>query len=410
MGNESRPIHEVFISYSSKDKKWADAACGVLEKHKIRCWIAPRDITPGTEWGAAIISGMDGSKIMVLIFSTHANQSAQVRREVERAIGKGLAVLPFRIEDVSPEGAMEYALSNTHWLDGFTPPIERQFDLLARSVNALLGRHVGPVAAPAPSKPAAAARIKSPEGSRVTLGQRAKSELRLDNQLMDYREEATVEPLAQEKLSPNLPRVPRPRMRPERLPALLFLGALAVLGLGAAGYMLIIGNSPKPMVNQVPTASGPAIGVAPPRPNANQVPTASGRMIGRAPRRPEAKQGQTASTPTIEGTEKENNQVWEGNLRILTGSQIRLVLHLAKTDAGAFVATLDSPDQSAYGIKVDSVTLDDETLMFEIKKLVLRFSGKIEPGGTVAIGEAEQGPYGKFPLTLRKRARRQNLR
>jgi TIR domain len=94
MANDTQSKYDVFISYSSKDKKWADAACAVLEKHKIRCWIAPRDITPGTEWGASIISGIDGSKIMVLIFSTHASQSAQVRREVERAIAKGLIVLP----------------------------------------------------------------------------------------------------------------------------------------------------------------------------------------------------------------------------------------------------------------------------------------------------------------------------
>jgi uncharacterized protein (TIGR03067 family) len=140
MGDESQPNHEVFISYSSKDKKWADATCAVLERHRIRCWIAPRDITPGTEWGAAIIHGMDASKIMVLIFSGHANESAQVRREVERAISKGLTVLPFRVENISPAGAMEYALSNTHWLDGFTKPIERQFDLLASSVEALLAK------------------------------------------------------------------------------------------------------------------------------------------------------------------------------------------------------------------------------------------------------------------------------
>jgi uncharacterized protein (TIGR03067 family) len=161
MGNESQPNYEVFISYSSKDKKWADAACAVLEKQRVRCWVAPRDIIPGTEWGAAIISGMDASRIVVVIFSTHANQSAQVRREVERAIGKGLIVLPFRIEDVSPAGAMEYALSNTHWLDGFTPPLERQFNLLARSVKALLAKEPGdtpePEAPPvtAPARPSA---------------------------------------------------------------------------------------------------------------------------------------------------------------------------------------------------------------------------------------------------------------
>jgi uncharacterized protein (TIGR03067 family) len=83
---------------------------------------------------------MDASRMMVLIFSGHANDSAQVRREVERAISKGLPVLPFRVENVSPAGAMEYALGNTHWLDGFTKPLERQFELLAQSVLALLGK------------------------------------------------------------------------------------------------------------------------------------------------------------------------------------------------------------------------------------------------------------------------------
>jgi len=149
MGSGSKRNYEVFISYSSKDKRWADAGCAVLERDRIRCWVAPRDITPGTEWGAAIISGMDSSRMMVLIFSNHANESAQVRREVERAISKGLIVLPFRVEDVKPAGAMEFALSNTHWLDGFTPPLERRFGLLAKSVKALLANDPGEPAEPA---------------------------------------------------------------------------------------------------------------------------------------------------------------------------------------------------------------------------------------------------------------------
>jgi TIR domain len=101
-----------------------------------------RDISPGTEWGAAIISGMDASKLMVLIFSNHANESPQVRREVERAISKGLIVRPFRVEDVKPAGAMEFALSNTHWLDGFTPSLERRIGKLAKSVKNLVGNAV----------------------------------------------------------------------------------------------------------------------------------------------------------------------------------------------------------------------------------------------------------------------------
>ena len=139
MREESSRTHDVFLSYSSKDKTWADSACAVLEQHRIRCWIAPRDMTPGDEWAAGIIKGLNASRIMVLIFSDHANASKQVRKEVERAISKDLPVLAFRIQNVAPKDAMEFNLSNIHWLDAFTPPVQAQLELLAASVKKLLG-------------------------------------------------------------------------------------------------------------------------------------------------------------------------------------------------------------------------------------------------------------------------------
>lgn len=59
MRNDASRTFDVFLSHSSKDKKWADAACAVLERHRVRCWIAPRDIIPGDEWGAAVINGIN---------------------------------------------------------------------------------------------------------------------------------------------------------------------------------------------------------------------------------------------------------------------------------------------------------------------------------------------------------------
>lgn len=163
------PMHEVLISYSKKDKLWADAACAALEAHGIRCWIAPRDIMPGTEWGASIIAGIDGCKVMVVIFSASANESPQVRREVERAISKELTVVPCRVEDVRPVGAMEYALGNTHWLDVFTPPVERQMKRLAESVRALLppDRGAPKIADGRPVVPVSAGRKESRRESRI---------------------------------------------------------------------------------------------------------------------------------------------------------------------------------------------------------------------------------------------------
>src|SRR6516164_9307871 len=91
---------DAFISYSSKDKTAADAACAVLERTGVRCWIAPRDIRPGVEYGAAII--------------------------------------PVRIEDVAPTKSMEYFLGAIHWLDALTPPLEGHLHKLAETAKAIL--------------------------------------------------------------------------------------------------------------------------------------------------------------------------------------------------------------------------------------------------------------------------------
>lgn len=142
--------HDVFISYSSRDKTTADATCAVLEAAGIRCWIAPRDITPGAEWGGAIIDAIAQARAFVLIFSANANDSAQIRREVERAVHKGIPVIPLRIEDIAPTRSLEYFIGTVHWLDALTPPIEAHLRRLVDSLKALLQIHPVPPAIAAP--------------------------------------------------------------------------------------------------------------------------------------------------------------------------------------------------------------------------------------------------------------------
>src|ERR1051326_7306606 len=127
--------HDVFISYSSADKTVADAACATLEQHKIRCWMAPRDIIAGTSWSASIVKAINDSKVMILIFSANANQSQQIKREVERAVNKGIPILPFRIENVLPSADLEYFLSVPHWLDAMHPPLDKHLKALAETVR-----------------------------------------------------------------------------------------------------------------------------------------------------------------------------------------------------------------------------------------------------------------------------------
>jgi hypothetical protein len=129
--------HDVFISYSSHDKAAADAACLALEAAGIRCWIAPRDITPGAEWGEAIVEAITHCHGLVLIFSEHANNSPQIRREVERAVSKGIPIIPLRIQDIAPTRSLEFFIGTVHWLDALTPPLEAHLRHLVTSVKAL---------------------------------------------------------------------------------------------------------------------------------------------------------------------------------------------------------------------------------------------------------------------------------
>jgi len=109
--------HDVFISYAQEDKPIADAVCAKLEAHTIRCWIAPRDIPPGRNFPEAIIEGIEGGKVVVVIFSSFANKSPHVMRELTNAVNKSRIIIPFRIEDVEPSKSMEYLISVPHWLD-----------------------------------------------------------------------------------------------------------------------------------------------------------------------------------------------------------------------------------------------------------------------------------------------------
>lgn len=132
--------HEVLISYSQHDKLQADAICNRLESKGIRCWIAPRDVPVGTEYADSIVQALEASQVLLLVYSAHADQSKQVKREVERAVSAGITIMPVRIDDVKMSKSFEYYVGSIHWLDAITPPLESHIDKLADDLQALLAK------------------------------------------------------------------------------------------------------------------------------------------------------------------------------------------------------------------------------------------------------------------------------
>ena len=130
--------HDVFISYSSKDKAVADAVCAKLEGEKIRCWIAPRDVPPGQPYAASLVNAISESRVVVLVLSEGSNSSQHVLRELSEAVDHGIPIIPFRIQDIQPSLEMRYYIKSIHWLDAMTPPLEKHLGKLTNSIQALL--------------------------------------------------------------------------------------------------------------------------------------------------------------------------------------------------------------------------------------------------------------------------------
>ena len=95
----------------------------------------------------------------------------------------------------------------------------------------------------------------------------------------------------------------------------------------------------------------------------------SGRCRKRRPRR----------SPDTDAAAPE--QVWEGKLGVGAGLSLRIVVHVGKTAEGKLTAKMDSPDQGAKGLKVDTITLDKTTLSFEMKATAGQVRGQAERRG-----------------------------
>ena len=107
----------VFVSYASQDAAVAASIIEHLEGHGVRCWMAPRDVKPGTVYADAIVRAINDANALVLVLSANAMASAHVGREVERAASKRKQLIAFRTDATPLTPELEYFLSNCQWID-----------------------------------------------------------------------------------------------------------------------------------------------------------------------------------------------------------------------------------------------------------------------------------------------------
>lgn len=110
---------KVFISYTSKQFREASQVCEYLERHGVLCWMAPRNIDPGSNYASQIVQAIRDSSALVLLASNHTNVSGHVSNEVSLAFDCKKTIIPFKIENVQFSDEYLYYLGRKHWIDAF---------------------------------------------------------------------------------------------------------------------------------------------------------------------------------------------------------------------------------------------------------------------------------------------------
>jgi uncharacterized protein len=90
---------------------------------------------------------------------------------------------------------------------------------------------------------------------------------------------------------------------------------------------------------------------------------------------------------------------WLGTLKV-GGIELRLGFDIKKKDDGTVSALLDSIDQGARNVAVETATFADDTLTLKSPKMKLTYTGKLQPDGDTIKGELDQGA--KLALDLKR--------
>jgi len=93
---------------------------------------------------------------------------------------------------------------------------------------------------------------------------------------------------------------------------------------------------------------------------------------------------------------------WMGPLAVM-GTQLRIVFNLSVADDGSLQATLDSPDQGANGIPVDTATYEDGILKLGINSINGEYEGTLDTASDEFKGQWKQSGM-TFELNLKRQS------
>lgn len=128
---------DVFISYSSREKKEADEIRNKLEAHNVRCWMAPESIPAGSNYGEHIPIGIRNAKVFLLVISDISQRSPWVAKETSMALSCNKVIIPIVIGKCDLHSPFDFYLSDVQCIEGDEP--ETTFQKLLTRIREIPG-------------------------------------------------------------------------------------------------------------------------------------------------------------------------------------------------------------------------------------------------------------------------------
>jgi hypothetical protein len=98
-----KPSYKVFLSYSSKDKKWVSAFTDSLQSAGVTTWFDASALAPGERWQDRIQEALRDSRYLVIILTSHSIHNPWTFFEVGAAVADEKTIIPVVTEDVQLE-------------------------------------------------------------------------------------------------------------------------------------------------------------------------------------------------------------------------------------------------------------------------------------------------------------------
>jgi hypothetical protein len=126
---------DIFISYSRRDKDFANHLTEQLKDAGFDIWIDREDISVGSVWQAAISTAIRACNTLIVVLSPDSVASEYVTKEITLADTHNKKIIPIMCRTCELSPAVEMQLAGLHYIDFSQLEYESAFEQLARALG-----------------------------------------------------------------------------------------------------------------------------------------------------------------------------------------------------------------------------------------------------------------------------------